>query len=110
MSVKRATRRYVRKTSSSAAKLPARVERRTKNAVAKVRRYHPSAVRFGTLIATAGLLIAAAASAAMFVPKPMLRDAKDKLGKNLIPLGNRVAELAGRLAEDAEAFGKSLRR
>jgi len=108
MAVKRATRRYVRKASSSAAKLPARVDRRTKNAVAKVQR-HSSSMHFGRLIATAGLLIAAAASAAMFVPKPMLRDAKDKLGRNLIPLGHRVAELAGRLAEDAEAFGKSLR-
>lgn len=109
MAVKRATRRYVRKASSPASKLPARVERRTKNAVAKVRSNHSSSAHFGKLIATAGLLIAAAASAAMFVPKPMLHDAKDKLGKNLLPLGNRVAELASRLAEDAENFGRSLR-
>jgi hypothetical protein len=85
------------------------VERAGKHALAKTTRGHSSSMHFGRLIATAGLLIAAAASAAIFVPKPMLRDAKDKLGKNLLPLGNRVAELAGRLAEDAEAFGRSLR-
>jgi hypothetical protein len=106
MAVKRATRRTVRKASSSASKLPARIERSAKGAVTKARRNHSSTVHFGKLIATAGLLIAAAASAAVFVPRPMLRDAKDKLGKNLLPLGHRVAELASRLAEDAENFGK----
>jgi hypothetical protein len=107
MALKRATtRRRAAKAAASASKLPARVERRT---VAKTSKGHSSSMHFGRLIATAGLLIAAAASAAMFVPKPMLRDAKDRLGKNLLPLGNRVAELASRLAEDAEAFGKSLR-
>jgi hypothetical protein len=109
MAVKRTTRRNVRRASSSAAKLPARIERSAKSTVTKARRNHSSTAHFGRLIATAGLLIAAAASAAVFVPKPMLRDAKDKLGKNLVPLGNRVAELASRLAEDAENFGKSLR-
>jgi hypothetical protein len=103
-----ATRRRARKAATTASKLPARIERAGKTALAKANR-RSSSMHFGRLIATAGLLIAAAASAATFVPKPMLRDAKDKLGKNLLPLGNRVAELAGRLAEDAEAFGKSLR-
>jgi hypothetical protein len=104
MAAKRATRRHASKATAS--KLPARVERRV---VAKAGKGRSSSMHFGRMIATAGLLIAAAASAAMFVPRPMLRDAKDRLGKNLLPLGNRVAELAGRLAEDAEAFGKSLR-
>lgn len=109
MATNRASRRHTRRPSSSAAKLPARVEHRAKSAVAKVRDHHPSSMHFGKMIATAGLLIAAAASAAVFVPKPVLRDARDKLGKNLLPLGHRVAELASRLAEDADAFGKSLR-
>lgn len=110
MVAKRATsRRRARKASPAASKLPARTDSHSRQAVTRVSRQHSSSMQFGKLIATAGLLIAAAASAAIFVPKPMMRDAKDKLGRNLLPLGNRVAELAGRLAEDAEAFGKSLR-
>ena len=112
MAVKRATTTAslrARKAAPTASKLPARVERAAKNAVAKAGKQQASSHHFGRLIATAGLLIAAAASAAIFVPKPMLRDASNKLSKNLLPLGNRVAELAGRLAEEAEVFGKSLR-
>jgi hypothetical protein len=101
------TRRRTSKTASAASNLPTRIDHR--RGVAKVSRHRSSSKHFGRLIATAGLLIAAAASAAIFVPRPMLRDARDKLGKNLVPLGNRVAELAGRLAEEADAFGKSLR-
>lgn len=111
MAAKRATttrRRRVRKAAATA-KLPARIEHRAKGAVVRAANRHSSALYFGKLIATAGLLIAAAASAAVFVPKPMLRGVGDKLGKNLLPLGHRVAELASRLAEDAETFGKSLR-
>ncbi|MGA9796129.1 MAG: hypothetical protein WBQ17_11425 [Rhizomicrobium sp.] len=104
-----ATSRRTRKSTTAASKLPARIERRAHRVVAKAHQRRAASMQFGKLIATAGLLIAAAASAAIFVPKPVLRDAKDKLGRNLLPLGNRVAELAGRLAEDAEAFGKSLR-
>lgn len=109
MVVKRPPRRAGGKTRSAATKSPARLAHRTHGAHSRSRQSHASSMHFGKLIATAGLLIAAAASAAVFVPKPMLRDAKDKLGRNLVPLGNRVAELASRLAEDADAFGRSLR-